>query len=894
MNQFLKFIIINFYFVTVGFYTFYGVVKSGNEYFCLQKRPDDPDYRSLVIGQVLNITKANGRLNTLVAFNNKLHLLKYKETKLLKPVDGNSSVRSGFDIYEIDSELGTTFDLKYIVGTSWFSIRCGIEKGEGNIQENFNETNLYSFVWKNYGVNELGYIDDEVTFTLMELNVENPLASSLFKCDIEKSPQTCQTKIETINLFFTLYMVIAGVYLTMSLLSLTNFKQKFFRRLMYYINDNLSSKGSLDFCNPITGKPTYCTAGETVIKLTESSSNYQKVGFMSDLNDKQGQYRIISENEIAINCKTYNGVLRGDKSNIKTIGDYFCKVFLNNKMCAIDQSGTHFLKTIEVIQHLMGGGGLIEVEMNKNSFVLNVKEFEFKYLKRNFDIAPKEIGVFLTHNWNFFSETYNLESLINCIRGKTWSRDAPKGVKNSQWKLYTSDFKQLALLVSKKTYKCQKVHKLTLAAEDAITYWEEVAEMDDYDFNKTIVKIKNTLEFKPDKDKIECDLRFYALKTHETYFPGEALNLESFIPLSRHNDLSEPVEGVKSALDEVKDLIDKSNSFNGTIQRVVDSLKNKDNTSCQSLEKFERKSDASLRRLCNDKKLYKNVINKFQEKSREVLNEVHGVFKTYKEALENPLTIEIKREVVGMNTLKQDLKVAQMCRDKREIKRIEGEIFDIRKNPQKNQKIVEEISENGSIKNRNMCKIRKALVIMGNRIIRFDKTLELLDELEKQKGEQLSQPVVINKIDLLEKVFDSKVIKYGKTLKKRGKMKKQETKVVAKFDIKKNRKYTMKKGFFSPDFEYNLKAAEQKMKDKDSDMDKKKGRLRSQKLVEQFANKIHKNKGQKLGLVGEDKLKHEVYMGLDGILNKDCAGQEFSCESQLRVSLGEIYGLIFV
>lgn len=433
--------------ISMGFVTLYGVSKSFIEYFCVQKRGDDPDYVNVNSWRSVNITSGNYLKNSnkgvdysLLSVDGELRMYKRKVTDEEIPYKKDDVTLAAYREYVLLDE----YSEKYTLNKSYFSIRCYPQKWiPVNVRDN-NVTGFYkmNYDWKQMMFNEQGYTYEVTPFTYYKLGEGNHTLSYV-TCELKKSPETCSIKIETTNLFFVFYILSIVLSILSFCLVIWGFKDSLGLRIYHSISDYFSEVSRLErFCNPITGRSHFIKSDETVVKLSNELQATVISGKLSFMEDLKGKY-IVDERGVHLMGSFKEKYIEMNKSQRDEISFYFFLINSDPLKCVMNEEENHFLETASVIKSISEGKYLSFSRKREEGHVQKIHHFEYLLISKYISEKKGVIKAMLEHNWLFFGEKYNIEALLSCIKGKMYSTDAPENVNNSQWKYYTSDFVRL-------------------------------------------------------------------------------------------------------------------------------------------------------------------------------------------------------------------------------------------------------------------------------------------------------------------------------------------------------------------------------------------------------------------------------------------------------------------
>lgn len=427
------------YSLTVGYYTFYGVSKSYIEYFCKQGRASELDYRYQFRANVLSIGEfGSSPLLTVLGGN-----FSYLKPSYFSHNDGTSSdkTKKGFQFDSFASN--NMFQLDYKVDQNYFQLKCR-SYGFTFPKKDLDNNSYVLLKEKVFRVVDDGYIDERFgSLALVDMTGFKSLRE--FECILTKAPKTCEIKIETTNKFFKYYFVLCSVFCFLFLMLALPCKDRFTLRFYVKIREAVHSicKPERTFCNPITGLPFYLVKGDWLFKLTTSDEDiYLGEGDSDEMTffeDSKSKSYIVNDSVLYIDDNKRRCFHLGQRKT-KILKSYLIEILNDPSLCVVNDEEDHYLSMFDFLVSFERNN-LIKVKKQNDGFVLKVREFEFTYLKDKFQIKEKVLKFLLEHNWRFFGGEYNIESLEKSISGKNWSSFKPKGVKNSQWKWYTSDVK---------------------------------------------------------------------------------------------------------------------------------------------------------------------------------------------------------------------------------------------------------------------------------------------------------------------------------------------------------------------------------------------------------------------------------------------------------------------
>lgn len=434
----LLLLLYTYYVLSLGYYTGYGLYKSQQEYFCTQKRPDHPNfidvqYVDVVSNDMYPIESENN--SRLVNFGGMF----------FNYYDKNDSSYNSFV-----SRVNDLWEKSLHINGVYVEIKC-------------NPTNIYE-TWDHFSENETYWVfEDQLVLKIDEvghMRVHNSNYGNNYhipksinrppgkiECIESRAVETCSLPQEHSNKFFLAYLIFSSLYWFFSLLSIFDIKDYLLIRLANNLSSNLlriNLNGTLNFCNPVDGKPVKIAKGTKVFKL----GNVDRFCFdgtegLKTFKDLDGNYEILKTGVLYVG-KTSRRFIKMEKSDLDCISKYFFAVTLDSLKCVLTNDEKHFMKTLDVIDNVARGVHLFECIKETDEMTLDVHEFEFKIIKQKFNVLKDSVvKKLLEHNWRFFQGKYEINSLILCLKRKCMSRDRPDGVGNSQWKRYGYDVKYI-------------------------------------------------------------------------------------------------------------------------------------------------------------------------------------------------------------------------------------------------------------------------------------------------------------------------------------------------------------------------------------------------------------------------------------------------------------------
>lgn len=459
-------LIFTIYSFSLGFYTFYGVFKSYNEYFCRQRRPDKQDYYYEVEGRYLNfsalpnyhgdkfvvhidnIIQGFGEFNDYISFKDDLG------NSELKPLNSNSTLKykGGFHTtYSVDDSY---FKLECLDGDKTFYsdsiLRSKKKKGQSRDLLLTGE-----MCFNRYGYLKFCPRDSSVAFTVNE----NVTYFSDLKCKVSKSSYTCETKQETSDKFYKLYIILVFMSFLLVPICFLNINNYYLLRVMNSFSKKLRELSAFNFCNPIHGEPVHLNKGSKIMKLSVVESELSIFGTgpehqLKQFRDLRGEY-FFNHNKLCIKVIGKKGYLLHLKEDeVRMIKNYFYEATMDPDQCVVDDSEEHYLETEDVLNKVSMGMKIISKKKSLSGYILKVDALLHKFVIESFEIKKDLASFLLKHNELFFGKV-NIKALEFCLDGKMRYFHKPSDVKNSQWKWYTSDFCKIIMEKSKSIYTSQ-------------------------------------------------------------------------------------------------------------------------------------------------------------------------------------------------------------------------------------------------------------------------------------------------------------------------------------------------------------------------------------------------------------------------------------------------------
>lgn len=300
-----------------------------------------------------------------------------------------------------------------------------------------------------------------------------------------------------------------------------------------------SNTHEIKFCNPLTGDAFHFNKGDELTVLDECLSDLNVGQKMEYLKDREGEYFFTEGSTLIIKCNDLKGAFQCDDSARILIQRYFFMVYMEPNKCVCTEDLNHFMKTHEVLLNILNGCGIKFVKANCSGYVLDVHEYEFELVKKLFDIKNSTLKILLEHNWRFFGNKYKLPALINCLRDKVMFYNRPKDVKNSQWKMYLSDY-------SRFIKKIKDSHIKTIHLYAPTKHFIDLEDVDSADID--IITIK-PVEIKMNKtcieDKMDPVVKDAILKEISSikHYSCRSVPISSEIDLFEYGDIKKDIIG---------------------------------------------------------------------------------------------------------------------------------------------------------------------------------------------------------------------------------------------------------------------------------------------------------------------------------------------------------------
>lgn len=751
------------YFISVLFYTTYGLFKSGTEYFCFQRRSGNPDFTSNFDTGLFEVSNHAHELTNkfIVGVDGSIRVYNLGSN----PVKIRKSPISQYPWFSDYSDSGEEYKISYKKKSGFFDLKCQISK-EKKTKLKLEEGGIAFFenITAKY-IDKDGYHGYNTYRLSLNIGYGGYAIHSL-ECEMVKSPETCQLKTETTDDFFKGYILIIMIATLVIFLITLPFKRYLFRRMFMTIYGSFETPKLAPFCNPKTGAAIKLIKGDEFysLKSTEINDDLYEPVTIDRYEDLEGSYYFTDQDLLVIDSKTHKGVYQCSKVKRQLIGGYFLKTTLNPKMCAIDETNSHYIKTCDVLKHVCSGKAIGLETMETENYILDIKEFEFNLLKSLYDIKNDVLKRLLEHNWRFFSNKYNIQALKNCLEKKTWSRQAPSNVGNTQWKYYTSDFKHLMSSLGFNSYKCQKDYKQTDSLKETI-----LIPMEDL----TVLKMKGfiTLEKEKEPQEFKGKMRVKALNAIISARPYFNKQPKHFIE------------------DELKSW-DQDYS-----QKAIDCFKSLDKV----VTNDEDLSTVGI-------KTVENALKKLHDLNREKI----GKLNTYKEVLLNP-SMGLSKPAMNRITKLNNFIKKLGDKDEKKIKVHEDE-----KTKLLNSEKVPNVAHEKLILGMKARQHLEEILVPAVKIITYGKIEKLLEDYEKEIEEKRilqaqshaeedhkNKKVVLEKSKIYKSLMESgmfhkKPVKENRRRRRKGKQNK-----VTKNKVNK----VVKKMLESPDFEINFDVA---------------------------------------------------------------------------------------
>lgn len=413
------------YYLSIFYYTLYGVSKSMTEYFCIQKRAGDADYSNTISEMFsLNIDPHYPYCKDpmLVAFNESF--------KIFCP-----SVNSDADrvIYENPVNIGPVYELDYVLDKNYFKFSCEIQN------KNLRFSDLDYWDIDNYHImNRQGYFFSEGQSKNRYMTGSN-IDYNRFLCKLQKSPETCDMKKETQDWFSIFYLVLLITFTVAFWLNLTSWKRMIFRRFFSLFHIETDVGDLLQFCNPISKKSVKFCEGDDFYFLSKDDEPIDLTSKLDMFYNDNILYSVKDDQVLIMkNNGSVNKILL-DQSSADVLMSYFQLISTNSNFCIVNKEVTHYQSMEEVIRKISLGFKICKGSVTKAEWALDVSEIDLDYLKQFSNLKEDLLKFLLEHNNRFFSVT-KIKSLISCLNSKMSYKNRPEDVKNSQWKWYCSDF----------------------------------------------------------------------------------------------------------------------------------------------------------------------------------------------------------------------------------------------------------------------------------------------------------------------------------------------------------------------------------------------------------------------------------------------------------------------
>lgn len=422
-----KLLLFSLYTLSITYYTFYGISKSYIEYFCTQERAGP-----IVFSQTFPISEIKV-FSTGVERNNPNYLVtndlrfsvhdKRDDSNITTFGSPFKQLRAGDfnDLSVVREENGhSSFLANYKIDEEYFKLKC--TTGE----------------WSNNNdCLELAPVDREPKLYYCNTT------KSTFRCDFQKRLKTCNIKTTTQNRFFLWFLCLVSIFIIIFLLSVFNVKNYWILRSILKIEGVFSGfREKVQFCNPLTGKSSWVGHGEKMSVLSaDPQSQFEGCKGVNLLKDKKGTYQLTNEGVI-INIGEDFEYLQLSQGQIKTLACYFNMIYKDPNLCVCD-GRTHYLTTKEVIVAIKNGKSIKQtVNDGEGKYINDVFSKDIEFVNKMFNHDTEIIKIMIEHNQIFF-KSFLFEPLRLCLEGKSGYFQRPSIVKNSAWKWYTSDFKQL-------------------------------------------------------------------------------------------------------------------------------------------------------------------------------------------------------------------------------------------------------------------------------------------------------------------------------------------------------------------------------------------------------------------------------------------------------------------
>lgn len=320
------------------YYTAYGVYKSYNEYFCLQKHPEfvsrSERFKSMASLQFWPyISEFDLGYLDLVNRNNKLmYRTHFNDTseEFCEIQDKVKGINTGLKLSKPESGLGENITIfKYQKNEMYFTILCMIDQLKSN---------------------NSGFIDDEGLIVFLENYTKNNESTPGIKCMQLAKTSTCEiykhNKDKAFKLFLYLIIPILLIFALFKVSFINSLNLRFKNDFIEYINECLTFK--TNFCNPITGGYVSLKEGDFINSFSDGCLNLPELLQSTKFNYMKDLESIYFLEEERLNITNLKGletiVLPISKIENLILGSYFFECTVNPKNCAVNNNMSHFFE----------------------------------------------------------------------------------------------------------------------------------------------------------------------------------------------------------------------------------------------------------------------------------------------------------------------------------------------------------------------------------------------------------------------------------------------------------------------------------------------------------------------------------------------------------------------
>lgn len=541
----LLFALLLHYTLSLGYYTGYGLYKSCNEYFCLQKRADVAEFISLQVSDIVNtgsfskvnnLTQGYIRSPYIITLGNKMYEYEITGSQL-----------------NIFKDPINKWEKEFKVDHTYVKVTCAPSSipYEGIVSSNDAVTFFIGGHLVAAEFNSDGHLYLTTASYLGRMLLPwNSGDLMKTECKEVRSQETCSLPQSHSDKFYLTYLTASAIYWFICILSTLNIRNYAFLRMINYfvcLINHLDIGNSLNFCNPISGKPIEIGPGVSINKIKKGSCSFPITRGLDSLKDLNGEY-VILESKVLIKTKNKTELVQLDVAAASQLSHYFLQISLNHLLCVVDDNETHFLKTEEVIKSLSAGNHIHLTQKLKKSMVLEVNDFEFKVIKTCYPrLKDWCIKKLIEHNWRFYKGEYNIKALMLCLKRKTMSYDRPDRVGNSQWKRYSSDIKIMMKEFGFK-HSCQSDYPPTKTLQDLNK--EDIS-------NIEIIKLKGVADFVVDVS--ETVSSSFDMEKKMEMMAGQLSELANFRPVNLKNNAIQKNDDYFEAVSEVCEMIPQIN-----------------------------------------------------------------------------------------------------------------------------------------------------------------------------------------------------------------------------------------------------------------------------------------------------------------------------------------------